>query len=105
MLNSIAELRRAKETAEFFDALEPEMQPAWLDNLLQRSRFPGVEDPVPHVCLLDTGVNNGHPLIEPALSVDDLHTIEPGWGTADGHGHGTQMAGLALAGDLTKALD
>lgn len=105
MLNSIAELRRAKETAEFFDSLEPEQQPAWLDNLLQRTQFAGVGDQVPHVCVLDTGVNNGHPLIEPALAIEDLHTVEPGWGTADGHGHGTQMAGLALAGNLTEALD
>lgn len=105
MLNSIAELRRAKETAEFFDALEADEQPAWLDNLLQRSRFRGAEDPVPHICVLDTGVNNGHPLIEPALAVADLHTVKPGWGTADGHGHGTQMAGIALVGDFTEALD
>lgn len=104
MLNSVAELRRAKETAEFFDALEPQEQPAWLNNLLARSHFAGVEDVVPYVCMLDTGVNNGHPLIGPALADPDLHTVEPAWGTNDGHGHGTQMAGLALAGDLTAEL-
>lgn len=104
MLNSIAELRRAKETADFFDALGPEEQPEWLNDLLARSQFAGVGDDVPHVCVLDTGVNNGHPLIGPALADPDLHTVEPAWGTDDGHGHGTQMAGLALAGDLTAEL-
>ena len=35
-LNSIAELRRAKETAEFFDSLRPDEQVPWLDDLLNR---------------------------------------------------------------------
>lgn len=104
-INSIAELRRAKETAEFFDGMAPREQPEWLNDLLGRTVFAGPEKPVPHVCLLDTGVNNGHPLIAPALADPDLHTVEPAWGTADVEGHGTAMAGLALAGDLTESLD
>ena len=103
-LNSISELRRAKETAEFFDALPPGEQPEWLDDLLARARYPAGNGAVPHVCLLDTGVNRGHPLLAPALAAGDLHTVEPGWDTNDTHGHGTEMAGLALAGDLTGLL-
>jgi hypothetical protein len=103
-LNSIAELRRAKETAEFFDALTPAEQPAWLDELLGRTAPPEEGADVPHVCIFDTGVNNGHPLIAAVLSAADLHTVEPGWGTDDGDGHGTAMAGLAMAGNLTAAL-
>lgn len=34
-LNSIAELRRAKETADFFDSLEFEEQSAWMNHLLE----------------------------------------------------------------------
>ena len=104
-LNSIAELRRAKETAEFFDALRPDEQPEWLDELIGRTRFAEPEEPVPYVCLLDTGVNQGHPLIRPALADSDLHTVEPAWGTDDADGHGTAMAGLALVGDLASILD
>ena len=103
-LNSIAELRRAKETAEFFDALSPNEQPAWLDDLLRRIAVPEEEAEVPHVCIFDTGVNHGHPLIATVLSAADLHTVEPSWGTDDGDGHGTAMAGLAMAGNLTEAL-
>lgn len=103
-LNSIAELRRAKETAEFFDALPPVEQPAWLDDLLGRTAAPEEGAEVPHVCIFDTGVNNGHPLIAKVLSAADLHTVEPGWGNDDGDGHGTAMAGLAMAGNLTAAL-
>ena len=104
-LNSIAELRRAKETAEFFDSLRPDEQQEWLDELLERTEFPADADEVPRVCLLDTGVNRGHPLLGPALAAGDVHTVEPGWGTDDAHGHGTQMAGVALAGDLTPLVD
>jgi hypothetical protein len=59
---------------------------------------------VPYVCVLDTGVNRGHPVLVPALDPADLHTVEPAWGTNDDDGHGTNMAGLALIGDLTAAL-
>lgn len=103
-LNSIAELRRAKETAEFFDSLPPEEQPEWLDEILRNAKFAGPDQPAPHVCLLDTGVNNGHPLIAPALANSDLYTLEPAWGTDDTEGHGTAMAGLALVGNLTEVL-
>ena len=104
-LNSIAELGRAKETAEFFDSLRPDEQQDWLDELLERTQFADVADEVPRVCLIDTGVNRGHPLLGPALDAGDLHTVEPGWGTDDSHGHGTQMAGVALAGDLTALVE
>ena len=36
------------------------------------------------VCLLDTGVNNGHPLLAPVLKDKDMHTVDPGKGTHDG---------------------
>ncbi len=104
ILNSIAELRRAKETAEFFASLRPEEQAEWLDDLLARTQYPADGDEAPHVCLLDTGVNRGHQLLAPAISRNDLHTVEPAWGAGDSVGHGTQMAGLALAGNLTKLL-
>ena len=45
------------------------------------------------------------PLLRQALDSSDLHTVEPSWGSNDEHGHGTQMAGLAFAGDLTPLLD
>ena len=104
-LNSIAELRRAKETAEFFDSLRRDEQGEWLDDLLARARLSSETQQTPYVCLLDTGVNRGHPLLEPSLAARDLHTVLPGWGTDDGQGHGTEMAGLALAGNLTHILE
>ncbi len=102
-LNSIAELRRAKETAEFFDSMRRDEQREWLDDLLARIQYSD-NDEAPHVCLLDTGVNRGHRFLSSALAAEDLHTVEPAWGTNDDEGHGTQMAGLALAGNLTDHL-
>jgi len=104
-LNSVAELRRSKETADFFDGLSPAEQFEWQAELLDRCHFAADNDSTPYICLLDTGVNNGHPLITSALSDTDLHSVNPEWGTNDNQGHGTGMAGLALMGNISNALE
>lgn len=104
VLNSVAELRRAKETADFFDTLTPGEQPDWIDDVVRRTSCASPASNPPYVCILDTGINQGHPLLAPELDSADLHTVEPGWGVADKDGHGTNMAGLALFGNLTDAL-
>lgn len=102
LLSLVAELRKAKETAEFFDELTLVEQQAWAEDLLARLQNPGPA--APHICLLDTGLNRGHPLLSASAAAADIHTIEPAWSGADAHGHGTGMAGVALFGDLTAAL-
>jgi len=104
ILAIIAEVRKAKVTADFFSSLSPSEQHEWSDELLQRVHFPPAGAPV--VGLLDTGVNRGHPLLSPIISEDDCQTLKPPWGVHDSHrdGHGTQMAGLAIYGDLTPIL-
>lgn len=102
LLNEVAEIRRAKETAEFFDALEPQEQREWADELLDRSSK-GDPNSV-RVCLLDTGVNPGHPLLANHISLADLHSVDPDWGSQDDVGHGTGLAGIALYGDLVDPL-
>jgi hypothetical protein len=103
-LNCVAELRYAKETAEFFDGMAAAEQREWVDNLLERAQFKAPDDTVPRICLLDSGVNRGHPLLEPLLEAADLHTVEPAWGVDDRANHGTGQAGLSGYGDLTAAL-
>jgi hypothetical protein len=90
-------------TADYFDALPVEEQVDWLDSLLASTTFESIED-ANYITLLDRGVGRAHPLIAPALSVDDRHAARPAWGVEDIVGHGTQLAGLSLYGDLTIAL-
>ena len=80
-LNHVAELRRAKDTAEFFGSLEPNEQREWLEDLLARTQFESTSEVAPHVCMLDTGVNRGHPFLSSAIARNDLHTVDPAWGT------------------------
>lgn len=103
-LNCVAELRRAKETAEFFDGMTPPAQQEWVDETLARLSLPPDSDATPRVCLLDTGVNRGHPLLAPLIASSDLHTVNPAWGTDDTENHGSGLAGLAAFGDLADAL-
>ncbi|MHC2483461.1 S8 family peptidase [Rhizobium leguminosarum] len=98
----VSELRRASDNPVFFLDDAQESQNEWVDDLAGRIIWPGNE--VPAVCVLDTGVNRGHSLIEPALAAADQHAIDRDWGVDDHHSHGTAMAGLALHGDLTAAL-
>ncbi|MBK8526511.1 MAG: S8 family peptidase [Rubrivivax sp.] len=104
-LNCVAELRRAKETAAFFDGMEPEEQQQWAQETLDRLTAAPDDDATPRVCLLDSGVNRGHPLLSPFMATTDLHTVNPAWGVDDTANHGTGLAGLLVLGDLADALD
>lgn len=102
VLNDVAEVRKAKETATVFVDMGPEDQGEWAKELRKRVTPPSADAPA--VCVLDTGVTRGHPLLEASLDADDCHACDPAWGTHDHLGHGTEMAGLALYGDLTPVL-
>lgn len=102
LLDCVAELRRAKGRPDFFTRLEPREQAEWIDDLRDRMQLP--EGDAPAVCVLDTGVNYGHPLLAASLDPADCLACDPDWGSADHQGHGTEMAGLALLGDLTEPL-
>ena len=102
--DDLAEFRCAKETADFWTELPNREQAEWVQDLLRRLKISA--SPSVSVCLLDTGANNGHPLLAPVLRNSDCHAVISGWGTFDGHpmGHGTCMAGIAAYGDLMQCL-
>jgi Subtilase family len=79
--DDIAEYRLAKSTAEFWTGLQYKDQTEWVKDLLERTRYD--QTPSVSVCLLDTGVNNGHPLLSPVLSDDDCQAVNSAWGTYD----------------------
>ncbi len=99
---SLLELRRASANPTFFTHEHSHEQYQWAEHLAERTVWPGND--VPAVCLFDTGINRAHALIEPALSDADLLAAREAWGGDDSEGHGTQMAGLILHGDLTPRL-
>ncbi|MDE0291707.1 MAG: S8 family peptidase [Candidatus Dadabacteria bacterium] len=100
----ITEIRRASDTPVVFLEADREEQLGWVDDLARRVRWPGVG--VPAVCLLDTGVNRAHHLIEPSLAREDMEAVKNDWGVADDTGgHGTAMSGIALYGDLKTPLE
>lgn len=102
ILGMIAEVRQPKPTAAFFAEMNASEQQEWVADLATRLAPPA--ENAPYVCLLDTGVNNGHPLLSPLADAADLHAYKPAWGPSDLQGHGSPMAGLAAHGDLTELL-
>lgn len=98
----IAEFRPATAVATDVLVLNNEDQAQIAKELLDRSTFEASDVAV---CVLDTGVNNGHPLLLPILRDADMHTVREEWGAHDHHGHGTLMAGTAAYGDLLDAIE
>jgi hypothetical protein len=102
LLGGMAELRKAKEGADFFTAMNSAEQQAWVADAARQLIPPDPDAPA--ICMMDTGINQGHPLLTPYLADADKHACYPQWGTFDHDGHGSSMAGLALHGDLSDAL-
>jgi hypothetical protein len=100
--DGVEELRKANDNPYFFTRLTSREKFEWTTDLATRLIPPRPESPA--ICVLDHGVNYAHPLIQPALSAEDCQTISSEWGVFDHNGHGTNMAGAALYGDLTYAL-
>lgn len=98
--SAIAEIRKPADPNVFFIESTLSDQAKWADDLLARTHF---EDTGVTICILDTGINNNHSLIAPYMPVSGT-TVNPAWGTADIHGHGTSMAGIALYNDLRQHL-
>jgi hypothetical protein len=100
--DALAELRKPRETAEYFTYLDKTEQAEWIGDLLARLELSNEQSSIV-VCLLDTGVNISHPLLGAIIPQSHLDAIEPNWDRSDTHvqGHGTPMAGLAIYGDLS----
>lgn len=107
LLDNLAELRKPKETADFFTNLNVLEKEDAVNELQTRIENLTDENSVA-VCILDSGVQNQHPLLSDFIPENNLFSYKPeDWGTHDGWprgGHGTGMAGLALYGDLTTVM-
>lgn len=102
-VDDLAELRKPHEISSFLPELYAIEQREWVDELRQRVEF--APDNAPVVCILDRGVQASHPLLSESLADGDLHAADSSWR----HDpvvwpHGTEMAGLALFGNLQLAI-
>lgn len=100
--DDIAEFRVSQNVASFYIELENREQLELIKELINRTVYS--DESNVSICILDTGVNNGHILLQPILDNNDLHTVKPQWNVDDHDGHGTLMAGTAAYGDLLSIL-
>ena len=105
LLDNLAELRKPRENADFFKNLTISEKEEVIEELKGRTENITDDNSI-SICLLDSGVQNKHPLLEDYLPDNSMYSYKyESWGTYDGHpngGHGTGMAGLSLYGDLTE---
>ena len=102
LLDDIAELRRPVEAAQFIADLSPADQREFVEELAERLIEPRADAPA--TCLLDTGIAGEHPLLRAATSALDIHAVDPNWSRTDQRGHGTEMAGIVVHGDVAEAM-
>jgi hypothetical protein len=102
LLNALSEIRLARPCSVGLTDLSGVEQQEWIDEALERIHWP--PDEAPAVCLIDSGVNRGHPLIEPLLNERDSETVFSDGDRSDDMQHGTPMAGLAAFGDIRRMM-
>ena len=99
--DQLAELRMGRALTGFLFNENRSEQQEWVDDLGSRLEINNDTDSV--VCVLDSGVNNGHPLLEPIIPEKNCGSVV-GEGIADGNGHGTRMCGTVIYGDMSSYL-
>lgn len=83
LLDNLSELRKPQETADFICHKDEQYEDKaeWLNDLFLRTKAQLDENSV-LICLLDSGVNNVHPLIKNFLPDERLYSYKPdSWGT------------------------
>lgn len=96
--DDVAEFCEALEATAYLERVDAREQGLWMQDILSRLE-PRFGKAI--ICVLDSGVNSGHPLLKDAFQNNTVDTVDPSWGLADNGDHGTGVAGLALYGDLS----
>jgi hypothetical protein len=102
-LGQLRTLIASVDCVQEFDLAPPDIRD-WLlvnNQPVKQLRSFSLESPPPEapaVVLLDTGIATGHPLLGRAILASSS-VVPPVSSVEDTHGHGTQMAGVALYGD------
>jgi hypothetical protein len=98
----LAEIRPYSTPNIAYTSMEYKDQKDWVNEL--KDRVTVSSDSKVSLCILDTGVNNIHPLLENILKDEDNHTFLSSWGIDDHDSHGTEMSGIAAYGNLNAYL-
>ncbi|MGL5893624.1 MAG: S8 family peptidase [Bacteroidales bacterium] len=98
----LAEIRSVSPLNTFFVEQASYEAKEWIDELKNRVDFDQDSNSV--VSVIDTGVNNGHPLLQDLLPDANCDTVVTE-SSADSGAHGTQMCGVVAYGDLYQALE
>jgi hypothetical protein len=97
-----------KNYARVFEGSLPEdiEQPDPIPQMAQPGDYPAVGAPqenAPAVCVIDSGIQEGHRLLQPAIDTGNSRSFLPGQDVADRvvpDGHGTPVAGAVLYRDF-----
>ncbi|MGK0270560.1 MAG: hypothetical protein ACI88H_001207 [Cocleimonas sp.] len=95
----IAEVRPVSSVSSYFVESSKLDQKEWIESF----DYKITPSPV-SICILDTGINSGHPLLSSISNINNHVTYDPSWINGDVQGHGTAMAGIASFGDLKHTL-
>ena len=99
----ISEIRLPQKPPGYFlAALKPHEQAEWIESALKRRSI--AQDPKVKICVLDTGVNHKHPLLDGVIPDTHVDSHDPKWGPGDKRNHGTPISSTALYGDLHEHL-
>jgi hypothetical protein len=98
----LAEIRPSVSLTSSWTEMEYSDQRDWSNELYDRTKIN--QNSKISICILDTGINNGHILLKDVLKETNKHSVYPSWGLHDHSGHGTNMSGLATYGCLTDQL-
>lgn len=97
----LAEIRKAQEINTFFLDMPRFEQAEWIKEFSDKTRY---KESNVSICILDTGVNHGHPLLSHLFDDDTVQAVKDQWRADDQVGHGSGMAGVCGYNDLYEAL-
>lgn len=100
----LGEFRPVNTLATFWAELPRAEQIEWSDNLRNRTVIENENSNVA-ISVLDTGVNNGNPLLERIITENDCDSCNATWNNTDNEGHGTAMCAISAYGNLQKCLE
>lgn len=101
--SKLAEMRKMITPTSFFDEMKSFEQREWMTELKERIDVSKMSNT--SVCILDTGINNGHPLLADVLKDSDVQAVDSRMMEYDDDGHGTKMAGIATYFNLQDKIE